>query len=164
MQVELKRIQSEVGITFLYVTHDQEEALTMSDRLAVFNQGHIEQVGVPAEVYERPASEFIAGFVGVSNILERDGRRFTIRPEKVQLVEDGVDGLHTEEGVVEDVAYAGMITRYLVALDGGGRLQVVRQNLDTSSMEALELRGRRVRVGWRDEQTYVIPRDDEEGT
>jgi putative spermidine/putrescine transport system ATP-binding protein len=164
MQVELKRIQSEVGITFLYVTHDQEEALTMSDRLAVFNRGRIEQVGAPAEVYERPASEFIAGFVGVSNILERDGRRFTVRPEKVRIVEADGDGLHTEEGVVRDVAYVGMVTRYLVALDGGGELQVVRQNLETSSTEALEQRGKRVRVGWRDEHTYVIPTDDEEGT
>jgi putative spermidine/putrescine transport system ATP-binding protein len=136
----------------------------MSDRLAVFNRGRIEQVGAPAEVYERPASEFIAGFVGVSNILERDGRRFTVRPEKVRIVESGDDGLHTEEGVVRDVAYIGMVTRYLVALDGGGELQVVRQNLETSSTEALEQRGKRVRVGWRDEHTYVIPTDDEEGT
>ena len=75
MQIELKSIQREVGITFVYVTHDQEEALTMSDRLAVFNQGRIEQVGPPAEVYEHPESEFIAGFVGVSNVIERDGRR-----------------------------------------------------------------------------------------
>ena len=74
LQVELKRIQQELGITFVYVTHDQEEALTMSDRLAVFNDGKIEQIGAPAEVYEHPASEFIAGFVGVSNVLERDGR------------------------------------------------------------------------------------------
>jgi putative spermidine/putrescine transport system ATP-binding protein len=164
MQVELKHIQAEVGITFLYVTHDQEEALTMSDRLAVFNRGRIEQVGAPAEVYERPASEFIAGFVGVSNILERDGRRFTVRPEKVRIVEAGEDGVRTEEGVVRDVAYAGMVTRYLVELDGGGELQVVRQNLETSSTEALGQRGKRVRVGWRDEHTYVIPTDDEEGT
>ena len=85
MQVELKRIQQEVGITFVYVTHDQEEALTMSDRLAVFNAGRIEQVGAPAEVYEHPATEFVAGFVGVSNVLERDGRRFTVRPEKVHM-------------------------------------------------------------------------------
>ena len=78
LQVELKRIQQELGITFVYVTHDQEEALTMSDRLAVFNEGKIEQIGAPAEVYEHPASEFIAGFIGVSNVLERDGRRFTV--------------------------------------------------------------------------------------
>jgi putative spermidine/putrescine transport system ATP-binding protein len=158
MQVELKQIQGEVGITFVYVTHDQEEALTMSDRLAVFRAGRIEQVGTPAEVYEHPANEFVAGFVGVSNVVERDGRRFTIRPEKVRLLGEGegADGLHVEAGTVEDVAYVGMITRYLVALDAGGELQVVRQNLETSSQEAQELRGRRVRVAWRAEQTSAI--------
>jgi putative spermidine/putrescine transport system ATP-binding protein len=158
MQVELKRIQGEVGITFVYVTHDQEEALTMSDRLAVFSAGRIEQVGTPADVYEHPANEFVAGFVGVSNVVERDGRRFTIRPEKVRLLSEGetADGLHVEAGTVEDVAYVGMVTRYLVALDAGGELQVVRQNLETSSQEAQELRGRRVRVAWRAEQTSAI--------
>ena len=89
MQVELKQIQGEVGITFVYVTHDQEEALTMSDRIAVFNEGRIEQVGTPAEVYERPANHFVSGFVGVSNELERDGRRFTVRPEKIRVLEPG---------------------------------------------------------------------------
>jgi putative spermidine/putrescine transport system ATP-binding protein len=158
MQVELKQIQGEVGITFVYVTHDQEEALTMSDRLAVFRAGRIEQVGTPAAVYEHPANEFVAGFVGVSNVVERDGRRFTIRPEKVRLLGEGegADGLHVEAGTVEDVAYVGMVTRYLVALDAGGELQVVRQNLETSSQEAQELRGRRVRVAWRAEQTSAI--------
>jgi putative spermidine/putrescine transport system ATP-binding protein len=158
MQVELKRIQGEVGITFVYVTHDQEEALTMSDRLAVFSAGRIEQVGTPADVYEHPANEFVAGFVGVSNVVERDGRRFTIRPEKVRLLSEGetADGLRVEAGTVEDVAYVGMVTRYLVALDAGGKLQVVRQNLETSSQEAQELRGRRVRVAWREEQTSAI--------
>ena len=151
MQVELKQIQGEVGITFVYVTHDQEEALTMSDRIAVFNEGRIEQVGTPAEVYERPANRFVAGFVGVSNVLERDGGAFTVRPEKVRLLDHGeaADGLHTETGRIVDVAYAGMITRYLVALDAGGELQVVRQNLETSSAEALEQIGREVVVGWR---------------
>jgi putative spermidine/putrescine transport system ATP-binding protein len=161
MQVELKRIQQDVGITFVYVTHDQEEALTMSDRLAVFNHGRIEQVGAPAEVYERPGSEFIAGFVGVSNLLERDGRRFTIRPEKIRLLEGAQNGLHTEPGVVRDVAYAGMVTRYLVDLERGGELQVVVQNLETSSSDALEQQGRRVTVGWSEAHTYAIP---EEGT
>jgi putative spermidine/putrescine transport system ATP-binding protein len=161
MQVELKRIQQDVGITFVYVTHDQEEALTMSDRLAVFNHGRIEQVGAPAEVYERPRSEFIAGFVGVSNLLERDGRRFTIRPEKIRLLEGAQNGLHTEPGVVRDVAYAGMVTRYLVDLERGGELQVVVQNLETSSSDALEQQGRRVTVGWSEAHTYAIP---EEGT
>src|SRR4051794_6106734 len=161
MQVELKRIQQEVGITFVYVTHDQEEALTMSDRLAVFNDGRIEQVGAPAEVYEHPASEFIAGFVGVSNVLERGGRRFTIRPEKIRLLDGPQDSLHTESGVVRDVAYVGMVTRYLVALERGGELQVVRQNLETSSTEALEQQGRAVTVGWSEEHTYAIPKDEE---
>jgi putative spermidine/putrescine transport system ATP-binding protein len=158
MQVELKRIQGEVGITFVYVTHDQEEALTMSDRLAVFNRGRVEQVGTPADVYEHPANEFVAGFVGVSNVVERDGRRFTIRPEKVRLLDDGEggEGLHVEAGTVRDVAYVGMVTRYLVELEGGGELQVVRQNLETSSREAQELRGRRVRVAWHGAQTFAI--------
>jgi putative spermidine/putrescine transport system ATP-binding protein len=169
MQVELKRIQGEVGITFVYVTHDQEEALTMSDRLAVFRAGRIEQVGTPAEVYEHPANEFVAGFVGVSNVVERDGRRFTIRPEKIRLLAEGDDaaGLHVEAGTVEDAAYVGMVTRYLVALDAGGSLQVVRQNLETSSVDAHELRGRRVRVAWREDQTFAIEevqsREEEEG-
>ena len=107
MQIELKQIQQEVGITFVYVTHDQEEALTMSDRVAVFNRGRIEQLGPPAEVYEHPASEFIAGFVGVSNVIERDGRRYTVRPEKIHVLEEGEQpraGAHVEEGVVHDVA------------------------------------------------------------
>ncbi|HEX5900320.1 MAG TPA: ABC transporter ATP-binding protein [Solirubrobacteraceae bacterium] len=158
MQVELKRIQGEVGITFVYVTHDQEEALTMSDRLAVFSAGRIEQVGTPADVYEHPANEFVAGFVGVSNVVERDGRRFTIRPEKVRLLEESetAEGMHVESGTVRDVAYVGMVTRFLVALDAGGELQVVRQNLETSSQEAQELRGRRMKVAWRDEQTFAI--------
>jgi putative spermidine/putrescine transport system ATP-binding protein len=163
MQVELKRIQQEVGITFVYVTHDQEEALTMSDRLAVFNEGQIVQVDHPAEIYERPGNEFVAGFVGVSNVLERGGRRFTIRPEKIRLLDGPHDGLHTEGGVVRDVAYVGMVTRYLVDLEGGGELQVVRQNLETSSTEALEQQGRQVTVGWSEEHTYAIPKD-EEGT
>ncbi|HEY8000397.1 MAG TPA: ABC transporter ATP-binding protein [Solirubrobacterales bacterium] len=158
MQVELKQIQHEVGITFVYVTHDQDEALTMSDRIAVFNEGRIEQVGTPAEVYETPANPFVSGFVGVSNVLERDGATFTVRPEKVRMLEPGEpsDGMQTEKGRVRDVAYAGMITRYLVALDAGGELQVVRQNLETSSAEALEQIGREVVVGWRPEHTVAV--------
>jgi putative spermidine/putrescine transport system ATP-binding protein len=164
MQIELKSIQREVGITFVYVTHDQEEALTMSDRLAVFNQGRIEQIGPPAEVYEHPQSEFIAGFVGVSNVLERDGRRYTVRPEKITLLEDGEEpepGLHAESGLVRDVQYVGPVTRYHVTLDRGGELQVLAQNLEEGSSEVLEAKGRRVRVGWRPEQESVI--DESEG-
>src|SRR5581483_9265219 len=131
MQIELKGIQEEIGITFIYVTHDQDEALTMSNRIAVFNGGRIEQVGTPEEVYERPASRFVSGFVGVSNVLEREGRRFTIRPEKVRLLEgsDERDGLVVEAGVIRDVSYAGSVTRYQVELAAGGELQVVRQNI-----------------------------------
>ncbi len=163
MQNELRTIRGEVGITFVYVTHDQEEALTMSDRMAVFADGRIEQVGPPADVYEHPVSEFVAGFVGVSNIVERDGQRFTIRPEKVRILEDAesANGLHVEEGRVDDVSYVGMVTRYVVELDRGGELQVVRQNLEMSSQEALEQRGRRVRVGWHDEHAYSIPDSQE---
>jgi putative spermidine/putrescine transport system ATP-binding protein len=167
MQVELKRIQQEVGITFVYVTHDQEEALTMSDRLAVFNEGRIEQVASPAEVYERPATVFVAGFVGVSNLLERDGRRFTVRPEKIRILLDGDSpdpGAHVESGTVQEVIYAGMITRYIVGLDAGGELVVVRQNLETTSAEALRDKGKHVRLEWRPEHEFEIGGDTEERT
>ena len=159
MQIELKRIQQEVGITFVYVTHDQEEALTMSDRIAVFNQGRIEQVGGPADVYERPVNEFVAGFVGVSNVLERDGRRFAVRPEKISMVGENEDG---EPGTVREVVYVGAVTRYLVELDGGGTLTVLRQNLERSSAETLEEQGRRVRLVWRPENTFAIERPERE--
>ena len=158
MQVELKSIQGEVGITFVYVTHDQDEALTMSDRIAVFNEGRIEQVSPPVELYEQPATEFVAGFVGVSNLLERDGSRFTIRPEKIQLVDPGAEanGLRTERGRIADVAYVGMITRYTVALDGGGELQVIRQNVGGITFDAPSEQGREVIVGWRPEHTVAV--------
>jgi putative spermidine/putrescine transport system ATP-binding protein len=170
MQIELKRIQEDVGITFVYVTHDQEEALTMSDRLAVFNDGRIEQVGPPATVYERPESEFVAGFVGVSNVLDRvlDGQpsRVTVRPEKIRLLDESAEpagGAHVEDGRIRDVVYVGMVTRYVVDLDEGGALMVVRQNLETSSTEVLEARGRRVRLEWRPEHTYAIEPGGEDG-
>ena len=158
MQVELKQIQTEVGITFVYVTHDQEEALTMSDRLAVFNDGRIEQIGPPAEVYEHPANAFVSGFVGVSNVLERDGKKFTVRPEKIRLIRDGEEreGLQVERGRIVNVAYAGMITRYTVELDGGGQLQVVKQNLESTSAEAHSEHGRETEVGWRPEHTVAV--------
>jgi putative spermidine/putrescine transport system ATP-binding protein len=158
MQVELKAIQGEVGITFVYVTHDQDEALTMSDRIAVFNQGRIEQVSPPVELYEQPATEFVAGFVGVSNLLERDGTRFTIRPEKIQMVDPAAtpNGLRTEAGRIADVSYAGMVTRYTVALDAGGELQLVRQNVEGTSLDAASEQGREVIVGWRPEHTVAV--------
>ena len=157
MQVELKSIQGEVGITFVYVTHDQDEALTMSDRIAVFNEGRIEQISSPFELYEQPSTEFVAGFVGVSNVLERDGSRFTIRPEKIQMLEPGAvgEGLSTEPGRVSDVSYAGMVTRYTVSLERGGDVQLIRQNTE-STEEDTGLRGRDVVVGWRPEHTVAV--------
>ncbi len=159
MQIELKEIQQEVSLTFIYVTHDQEEALTMSDRLAVFNQGKVEQVGSPAEVYERPATAFVAGFIGVSNILEGEAARlitgsdhaFTIRPEKIAIVPldaEAGESRCTATGSVREVVYLGAITRYIVELDVGGELVVMQQNLETSSMEALQVRGKAVRLRW----------------
>ncbi len=159
MQIELKEIQQEVGLTFIYVTHDQEEALTMSDRMAVFSAGRIEQVGSPAEVYERPATGFVAGFVGVSNVLEGpvaekltgSAHAFTVRPEKIAMAEPS-SAVEPDDcsatGHVREVVYLGAMTRYVVDLDGGGRLVVVQQNLATSSMEALQVRGRAVRLVW----------------
>jgi putative spermidine/putrescine transport system ATP-binding protein len=164
MQIELKRIQQEVGITFVYVTHDQEEALTMSDRIAVFNGGRIEQVGAPATVYEHPASEFIAGFVGVSNVVEREGRRYTVRPEKIRVLVDvgrPPDGVHVEAGIVRDVQYVGPVTRYHVALDRGGELQMLTQNLEEGSSEVLASKGRRVQLLWRPEHESVIDGTEE---
>jgi putative spermidine/putrescine transport system ATP-binding protein len=148
-----------VGITFIYVTHDQEEALTMSDRLAVFNRGRIEQVGSPAEVYELPATGFVAGFVGVSNVLSGsvaeaitgDAHAFTIRPEKIAMQDPGeaVEADRcTATGHVREVVYLGAVTRYTVELDLGGNLVVMQQNLATSSMQALQVRGRAVRLVW----------------
>jgi putative spermidine/putrescine transport system ATP-binding protein len=135
----------------------------MSDRIAVFNDGHVEQTGAPTEIYERPDNAFVAGFVGVSNLLERDGRRFTVRPEKIFIVENGTapSGLHVEEGTIRDVSYAGMVTRYLVDLEAGGELQVVRQNLETTSAEVQEQRGRKVKIGWRADQTVAVKGEEE---
>jgi putative spermidine/putrescine transport system ATP-binding protein len=158
MQVELKSIQGEVGITFVYVTHDQEEALTMSNRIAVFNEGRIEQVSAPRELYEHPANEFVAGFVGVSNVIERDGERQTIRPEKIELLEPGApppDGLHTERGRLVAVSYAGAITRYTAALEAGGELQIVRQNVEAAPGRAPR-QGDEVLVGWRPAHAAAI--------
>jgi putative spermidine/putrescine transport system ATP-binding protein len=165
MQSELKRIQREVGITFVYVTHDQEEALTMSDRLAVFNQGRIEQLGTPVDVYERPASDFVAGFIGISNLLQRDGRHITVRPEKIRLLAGGEQpppGSHTEPGRIEDVVYLGMLTRYVVSLADGGRLTAVRQNLDGYAADVLGTRGTSVTVAWREDLSYEVTPEREE--
>jgi putative spermidine/putrescine transport system ATP-binding protein len=179
MQIELKSIQERVGLTFIYVTHDQEEALTMSDRLAVMSDGRIEQVGTPADVYEQPATRFVAGFVGVSNVLTGDmasritGEEgiFTVRPEKIHLVDKTTEvppGHCSATGTVRDVVYVGASTRYMVGLDGGGELVVVQQNLSKSSMEALDVKGREVKLAWAPQYnrplTEAVRQDGTEGT
>jgi putative spermidine/putrescine transport system ATP-binding protein len=173
MQIELKSIQQQVGITFIYVTHDQQEALTMSDRLAVFNQGRIEQLGSPADVYEHPATRFVAGFVGTSNLLTGDvahailGRRgsFTIRPEKIHLGEPSDQAGDDETaalGRIRDVVYLGPDTRYIVELDAGARLVVTQQNLATTSGEALAQQGNAVRLVWKRQHELAVS-DGESG-
>ncbi|NWF82173.1 MAG: ABC transporter ATP-binding protein [Chloroflexi bacterium] len=167
MQVELKALQKRVGITFIFVTHDQEEALTMSDRIAVFNQGKIEQIGTPAEIYEHPATSFAAGFVGVSNFVHGELAKrltgseatFSIRPEKIHLAnpnEKEATGMIVIEGRVRDVIYLGLYTRYLIEVEGGGDLVVVEQNLKTTSMDVLTQKGQRVRLSWKKEHMRQI--------
>jgi putative spermidine/putrescine transport system ATP-binding protein len=146
MQVFLKSLQRDLGMTFVYVTHDQEEALTMSDTIAVFNHGRIEQIGTPTDVYDRPMSEFVAGFVGTSNIVDRGGHRVCIRPERISFDGGG------EPAVVDDVVFVGSFTRYLVLTDGGDRLTVVRQGGGTTLA-----RGERVGVSWREEDAFQLP-------
>jgi putative spermidine/putrescine transport system ATP-binding protein len=158
MQVELKSIQRSVGITFIFVTHDQEEALTMSDRIAVFNEGEIEQIGTPAEMYEHPATPFVAGFVGVSNLISGalaekitgSGERFSIRPEKIHMAAPSTEpdsDMFFVDGRVRDVIYLGLYTRYLVEA-GDVDLVVVEQNLKTTSMDVLKSRDQPVRLLW----------------
>jgi putative spermidine/putrescine transport system ATP-binding protein len=194
LQVELKGIQSEVGITFVYVTHDQDEALTMSDRIAVMDDGHVLQVGSPRDVYEEPGSRFVAGFVGVSNLLElpvekSDGdvldlrlgpddsisgeRRggaspgatavVTIRPERIALADAPEPGACHARGTVRESLYAGPTSRFVVELDGGGELMVVRQNATTSYEEVAALREQPVVLTWKREYTRVIAVNDDEG-
>jgi putative spermidine/putrescine transport system ATP-binding protein len=158
MQVELKAIQKRVGITFIFVTHDQEEAITMSDRIAVFSQGRIEQVGTPSDIYERPASAFVAGFVGTSNLVSGEVAKrltgseqtFSVRPEKIH-IEFG-DGKSEKdmislEGAVRDVIYLGLYTRYLVEAEGVDFV-VIEQNLKSTSMDVLSAKGQKVRLSW----------------
>ncbi|MDQ0994086.1 ABC transporter ATP-binding protein [Streptomyces sp. V3I7] len=169
MQVELKAIQREVGITFVLVTHDQEEALTMSDRIAVFHQGRIEQVGTPAEVYERPATPFVASFVGTSNLITGEAAErvtgtagtYSVRPEKIQVLKESAladEPEHaTATGTVAEVVYLGDATRLLVDLDAGGRLTALQQNLETSAEDVAAYRGTRVRLQWHRRHTVAVP-------
>ena len=163
MQVELKALQRKLGITFIYVTHDQEEALSMSDRLAVFNEGRVEQIGHPQDIYEHPATPFVAGFVGVSNILPPEvaqrltgsRRPFSIRPEKIRFSNGEVspsDHLCVVAGTVNDAHYHGANTKYQVTLEGGGELTVICQNVRSVT------RARGIGIG--DAVQLVWERDD----
>ncbi|MGW7402243.1 ABC transporter ATP-binding protein [Streptomyces sp. NPDC054833] len=169
MQMELKALQREVGITFVFVTHDQEEALTMSDRIAVFHQGVVEQVGTPAEIYERPATPFVASFVGTSNLLVGESAQrvvgapgtYSIRPEKIRVLKESATADEPEHasatGTVAEVVYLGDATRFLVDLDAGGRLTALQQNLETSAEDVAAYRGARVRLQWHPRHTVQVP-------
>jgi len=158
MQIELKELQREVGITFIFVTHDQEEALTMSDRIAVFDKGKIQQLDKPAVIYENPENEFVAGFVGVSNLISGTaaekllGKKgtFTVRPEKIRLEDKGADG------VIREVEYLGPTTRFLVDLDAGAQLVVLQQNSEQSAIDVENLRGKKVSLSWDKENEYQV--------
>jgi len=162
MQVELKGIQREVGITFLFVTHDQGEALTMSDRIAVFDRGRIQQVGSPAEIYERPGTEFVAGFVGTTTVLTGEVARallgedgtYVVRPEKIRLDEPG-PGDVAAEGTVAELVYAGAETRLHVQLDAGVRMVVARPNTGGAGLGDLRP-GDRLRLVWPRQQVVRI--------
>jgi spermidine/putrescine transport system ATP-binding protein len=179
MQLELKRIQHEVGITFVHVTHDQEEAMTMADAIAVMNRGRIEQLGKPQELYERPATAFVAGFLGISNLLagavegsdavrlesgeliraEVGGRTGAVsagvRPEKITLGPGG--GENTLSGRVVETAYLGVATQVVVTTPAG-TVQVFAQNIGAGAHEAT--RGASVTLSWSPEATFVVAREE----
>lgn len=163
MQVELKELQREVGITFIFVTHDQEEALTMSDRIAVFNEGKIQQLDVPSKIYEQPSNEFVAGFVGVSNLITGNAAQtilgtsgiWTVRPEKIFLNAYSV-GQRKAEGVIREIEYLGPTTRFAVDLDQGVQLMALKQNSSESSSDVESLRGSRVVLSWDKRSEYQV--------
>ena len=167
MQTELKALQREVGITFVLVTHDQEEALVMSDRVAVLRAGRVEQLGTPAEVYERPAGAFVADFVGTSNLLSGAAAEallgvpgtWSVRPEKIRMGpagEPAADGECTALGTVVDAGYAGAVTRYTVALDAGGSLVVARPNQEAGPADPRAALGTRTRLCWDRAAAYRV--------
>jgi putative spermidine/putrescine transport system ATP-binding protein len=157
MQVELKQLQRDAGITFVFVTHDQEEALTMSDRIAVFNHGRIAQVGPAAEIYERPQTEFVAGFVGTSTVLTgraaveilgREGT-FVVRPERIRLAGTGEQTAGRAAGIIAEVVYLGSTTRYLIDLEAGPRITASEANTEADAASAVQRRGERVVISIR---------------
>ncbi|MEY3346312.1 MAG: hypothetical protein RIR40_37 [Actinomycetota bacterium] len=159
MQIELKELQREVGITFIFVTHDQEEALTMSDRIAVFDKGKIQQLDRPAAIYEKPTNEFVAGFVGVSNLISGSAAQtllgqsgtFTVRPEKIQISQSS-----GAAGTIKEVEYLGPATRFIVDLDAGVRLVVLKQNSEESASDVMNMRGKKVNLAWDKESEYRV--------
>jgi putative spermidine/putrescine transport system ATP-binding protein len=163
MQIELKELQREVGITFIFVTHDQEEALTMSDRIAVFDKGKIQQLDKPSAIYERPTNEFVAGFVGISNLISGSAAQailgksgtFTVRPEKI-LVGKASAGMRSAEGVIKEVEYLGPSTRFLIQLDAGVTLMALRQNTSETSLEVEALRNSRTTLSWDHSSEYQV--------
>lgn len=164
MQIELKQLQRETGITFVFVTHDQEEALTMSDRIAVFNKGTIQQIDKPAAIYENPKNSFVADFVGISNlitgpaassILGKAGS-FTVRPEKIT-VGQVVAGGRSAAGVIREVEYLGPATRFLVELEAGIKLVALRQNTSESSIDVEAMRNSKTVLSWDKASEYELP-------
>ncbi len=155
MQVELKQIQQQVGITFIFVTHDQGEALSMSDRIAVFDQGRIQQVGTPQEIYEHSATEFVAGFVGTANLVREGADLISIRPERIRFGAPGEDEAGAE-GVIDDVHYLGATSRYLVQIGDGKTLVVELPNTKSSPRAAV---GDDVELSWQrnDRRTIGTP-------
>lgn len=165
MQVELKQLQRELGITFVFVTHDQEEALTLSDRVAVFNEGRIVQLGSPRDVYETPVDEYVASFVGTSNLFDPDasrtvlGRegRYALRPEKIHLAASGiasdpVDGRDSVRGVVAETIYLGIGRRVVVDTEQGARLVVLEPSTALAAVE----RGDAVVASWRHDDLVTL--------
>jgi len=168
MQIELKQIQREVGITFIFVTHDQEEALTLSDRIAVFNNGRIEQIGTPREVYEYPQTAFVANFLGLSNLIDAaHAERLTgvpmalnVRPERVRLADARTEpGPHEicVAGTIVETVYTGPTTRYIVDTIEGLRVVAERHNDHAPSETAPYQRGDTVRAIWVAEHAAIVP-------
>jgi len=149
MQIELKELQRAVGITFIFVTHDQEEALTMSDRIAVFNRGRIEQLGTPREIYDNPQSAFVSEFVGQTNKIEIEGKKVNIRPEFITVAKTSTHGDRSLQGVLRDSIFVGATTRYLVDTSLGSSV------ISTNPKETIAI-GESVVVSWDKEKEFLI--------
>jgi ABC-type Fe3+/spermidine/putrescine transport system ATPase subunit len=161
LQIELKRIQETVGVTFVYVTHDQEEALAMSDRVAVMNDGRIEQVGAPREIYDNPRSPFVADFIGETNFIEQDGTTVAVRPERVHLRPEGDGGGRGMGGEVVTTMIIGPAVQTLVRADDGQEVLVRQQRGDDESpLEAVRA-GDRVNVQWAQDAALVLTQERE---